>query len=383
MLKRVLHLAIAAFCVHRIFAAEPADSSSTANWTTPLAARPLDVFVSGTEGYHTFRIPSIILTKRGTLLAFCEGRVQGRSDSGNIDLVMRRSTDAGQTWSKLQVVWDDGNNTCGNPTPVLDETTGRMWLALTWNFGSDSEDAIKKGESRFPRRVFLTYSDDDGRTWASPTEMPDLRQPHWRWYATGPDKGIQLTRGAHRGRLVIPCNHSDHQDPAKHPYRSHVIYSDDHGKIWKIGGILDEKTNESTLVELADGSIMDNMRSYHGRHRRAVAISRDGGESWGEVTLDETLIEPVCQASMLRVSWPGRQPGRIAFSNPASEKREHLTLRVSNDDGKTWAVSRQIYSGSSAYSSLTMLDANRVGVLFERDNYARITLAQIDLKAEK
>jgi sialidase-1 len=359
-------------------------SSLLAGWADGLASEPVDVFTSGGSDYHTFRIPSVVVTSRNTVLAFCEGRKLGGGDAGDIDLVLRRSTDLGKTWSDLQVVWNDENNTCGNPCPVVDQQTGRIWLALTWNLGSEPEGQIMKGTTRHPRRPFMTYSDDDGAAWAKPVEMPHLRQEHWRWYATGPDKGIQLTHGQHAGRLVIPCNHSDHSDPQKHPYRSHVIYSDDHGQTWKLGGLLDERTNESTIVESSDGSILDNMRSYHGQHRRAVAISRDGGESWGPVTLDEQLVEPVCQASILRYSWPDPPSpsalSRIVFSNPASSTaRKQLTLRLSYDEGRTWAKSRVLYGGSAAYSCLAKLPDGTIGVLFERDGYRRISFARVDV----
>jgi sialidase-1 len=340
-----------------------------------------DVFVSGADGYKTFRIPALITTPDGTLLAFCEGRKQGPGDSGAIDTVLRRSGDDGKTWSPLQVVASDGANTMGNPCPVLDRDTGRIWLPLTWNLGSDREGQIMKGTSKDVRRVFLTYSDDQGKTWAPVKEISEAaRRPHWRWYATGPGSGIQLTRGPHRGRLVIPANHSDHSDPGKHPYRSHVLISDDHGRTWRIGGVLEERTNESMLVELSDGSLLDNMRSYHGRHRRAVATSRDGGESWSAVTFDEALVEPVCQACILRYTFADEGgKSRILFSNPASTKREKMTVRLSYDEGKTWPVAKLIHAGSSAYSCLTALRDHSIGLLYERDRSAKITLARFTL----
>ncbi|HPM81241.1 MAG TPA: sialidase family protein, partial [Candidatus Anammoximicrobium sp.] len=146
----------------------------------------------------------------------------------------------------------------------------------------------------------------------------------------------------------------------------------------------DERTNESTIVELSDGAILDNMRSYHGQHCRAVAISRDGGESWGPVTLDEQLVEPVCQASILRYSWPDPPSpsarSRIVFANPASNAaRKQLTLRLSYDEGRTWAKSRVLYGGSAAYSCLTKLSDGTIGVLFERDGYRRISFARVDV----
>jgi sialidase-1 len=356
--------------------------SEAGSWGDDLTTKPVDVFRSGTEGYHTFRIPSLIATRQGTLLAFAEGRKSGGGDAGDIDLLLKRSKDGGRTWSTPQVVWDDGGNTCGNPAPVVDQETGRIWLFLTWNLGSDHERDIMAAKSRYPRKCFVTYSDDDGQNWIPPQEMPHLREDHWRWYATGPDKGIQLTQGPFRGRLVIPCNHSDHEDPDLHPYRSHVIYSDDHGVTWERGGVVGEKTNESTIVELTGGRVMDNMRSYHGQNRRAIAISEDGGKSWGSVFLDDALVEPVCQASILRLSWPeaNDQPGRIIFCNPASRARERLTLRTSHDDGQTWPHSRCLYQGAAAYSCLAKLANGNLGVLFERDGYQKITFVEVDVE---
>jgi len=344
-----------------------------------------DVFVSGKGDYHTYRIPAIVATKKGSLLAFAEGRKSGRGDAGNIDLLVCRSTDSGKTWSSPQVIWDDGNNTCGNPAPVVDQSTGTIWLPLTWNLGSDHEADIMRGKSKFPRRVFITHSTDDGVTWAKPTNISDsARQPHWRWYATGPGNAIQLTRGAHKGRLLIPCNHSDHSVPSRHPYRSHVIYSDDHGKTWKLGGVHEERTNESSVVELADGSVRQAMRSYHAKNRRAMSVSKDGGQSWGNVYLDDALDTPVCQANILRLSWSDDaklgNKSRIVFSSPRGKSRSNLHVWLSYDEGKTWPITQQINPGSSAYSNLVALPNGEVGVFYERDNYSKISLATFSLK---
>jgi len=360
-----------------------ADFSATGNLiAAPEPPFQVDVFVSGTEGYHTFRIPAIVTTAKGTILAICEGRKGGGGDSGDIDIVLKRSADNGQTWSELQVVADHETNTIGNPCPVIDRSTGRIWLPLTWNLGTDHERQIMAGTSEDVRRAYITFSDDDGVTWAPIKDISETaRQPHWRWYATGPGTGIQLTRGQHKGRLVIPANHSDHSDPNLHPYRSHVLISDDHGKTWKIGGVLDEKTNESTVVELADGRLLENMRSYHGKNRRAIATSDNGGQTWSKVALDETLIEPVCQANVLRYTFPeGNEKGRILFSNPASTARVMMTVRISYDEGQTWPVAKLIYAGSAAYSCMTVLPDKSIGLFYERDGYKRITFARFDLE---
>ena len=227
-----------------------------------------DLFVAGTEGYHSFRIPSLIVTRRGAILAFCEGRKHSRSDTGDIDLVLRRSRDGGRTWGPLQLVVDDGPNTMGNPCPVVDRNTGVIWLPITRNLGEDTQDRILDRASRGTREAWLLKSDDDGATWSKPVEITAaVKRPDWTWYATGPGCGIQLRSG----RLVIPCDHYVAETKMR---RSHVIYSDDGGRSWKIGGVVGDHTNECQVVELRDGSLLINMRSYHGKNRRAVAISR-------------------------------------------------------------------------------------------------------------
>jgi sialidase-1 len=344
----------------------------------------VDVFVSGEGDYHTYRIPALVSTSDGTLLAFAEGRKGGRSDAGDIDVLLKRSTDNGQTWGSIQIVCDEAANTCGNPAPVVDHETGTIWLLLTWNLGTDKESAIMDGTAEDTRRVLVTSSTDNGSTWGDPTPITETtKRPHWRWYATGPGHGIQLTRGPHQGRLVIPANHSDHTDPDVHPYRSHVVYSDDHGISWHIGGILSPMTNESTLVERSDGSLLDNMRSYAQQNRRAIATSADGGQTWSSVYLDSTLIEPVCQASMLRYSWPDDDRSRMLFSNPASTQRERMTVRMSYDEGETWPVSRMLHAGPSAYSDLTRLPNGRMACFYERGTetpYETLTFARFTLE---
>ncbi len=344
-----------------------------------------DVFIAGQNGYDTYRIPAIVVSTNGTALAFCEGRKNSRSDSGDIDLLVKRSTDGGKTWSAQQLIWSDGENTCGNPAPVADRDTGLVWLLMTWNSGADKEDQINYLKARDTRRVFITHSADDGRTWAKPAEITSsVKRPDWGWYATGPVNGIQLTRGSHGGRLVIPCNHSTLTTTMQVVTRSHVIFSDDHGQTWQIGGSEDEMTNESTVVERSDGWLLHNMRSYHKKNRRAVATSQDGGLTWSPVKLDDALIEPVCQASILRGTWPvDGDKSRILFSNPASTKREKLTVRVSYDEGATWPVSKEIYSGPAAYSCLAILPDKSMACLFEcgeKSAYEKISFARFPLK---
>lgn len=315
------------------------------------------LFKAGEGGYHTYRIPALIVTQKGTVLAFCEGRKSGRGDAGDIDLVLRRSRDGGKTWNAQQVVWDDGANTCGNPCPVVDRKTGTIWLLMTHNLGTDTEAKIVAGTAKGSRTVWITKSADDGATWDKPTEITkDVKKPEWTWYATGPGVGIQLASG----RLLIPC---DNKADAGKLWQSHVIVSDDGGKSWKLGGVVGPKCNESQAVELSDGRVMLNMRSYQANNRRFVAISKNGGETFTKPVEDAALVEPVCQASILRDP-VGK--GGVFFANPASTKREKLTVRYSADDGQTWAASRELHAGPAAYSCLTVLPDGRIACLYER-----------------
>jgi sialidase-1 len=196
-----------------------------------------------------------------------------------------------------------------------------------------------------------------------------VKKPGWTWYATGPGVGIQLKGG----RLLIPC---DSKSDGGKVRESHVIFSDDGGKSWKVGGVVGPDCNECQAVELADGSVMLNMRSFRGNNRRLVAVSTDGGETFTKPVEDKELVEPVCQASILRL--PGEKGG-LLFSNPASTRREKMTVRLSTDEGKTWAHARELHAGPAAYSCLTVLPGGEIGCLYERGDknpYEEIVFAR-------
>ena len=324
------------------------------------------IFEAGHEGYACFRIPALIVAPDGSLLAFAEGRKQGCSDTGDIDLVLKRSVDNGLTWSALQVVWDDGENTAGNPAPVVDAETGTIFLLSTGNLGVDREPQIISQESEDTRRVYVLSSADNGQTWSAPREITEnVKLPEWTWYATGPGSGIQLTRGEHAGRLMIAC---DHIEAVTEHYYSHVIYSDDHGETWQLGGSTPQHfVNESEVAELEDGSLLLNMRNYaqDERHRK-VSHSSDGGHTWTDLRSDTTLIEPICQASLQRYQFANEGQSILLFSNPASKTaREKMTLRASLDDGQTWSHNLLIHESFSAYSDLVRTPDDVIGILFE------------------
>lgn len=351
----------------------------------PPSPRPegVMVFEGGRGGHHTYRIPALAVTTSGTVLAFCEGRKNGAGDAGDIDLVLRRSTDGGAIWSGQEVVWDDGANTCGNPCVVVDRETGVIVLLATWNLGSDHERMIIDGKSADTRRVFVLQSTDDGATWSRPREITaDVKRTNWTWYATGPGSGIQLENGPHKGRLVIPC---DHIEAGTKHYYSHVIFSDDHGATWQPGGRTPEhRVNECEVVELSGGRLLLNMRNYDRAQRtRQVAVSDDGGMTWSDQRHDDVLVEPICQAAIERYRWPGgTNAGLILFSNPASAtKRANMTVRASFDDGRTWPAARVLAGGPAAYSDLAVLADGRAACLYETGEthpYASIVLACFD-----
>ena len=344
-----------------------------------------DVYISGEDGYHTYRIPAVILTREGTLLAFCEGRKDNRRDHGDVDLIVKRSLDNGETWSSQQIVYEEGDTakiTIGNPCPVIDKRDGTIFLL----FCRDNFD------------VFVTKSTNDGKSWSTPTNITkEVSKPDWQWYATGPGIGIQLQQEEYRGRLVIPCDHRNNEkgesDEKKYGNGSHVIYSDDHGKTWEISDVIQPGANECQVVELADGRLLLNMRMQTFRKGyRGIAYSEDGGETWVDFEHDKNLPGPRCQASFIRYTMENRDgKNRLLFSNPLppeapSEKRGrrvNLTVRLSYDEGKSWSVNKSLYQGPSAYSCLVVLPDGDIGCLYENGEkrpIEKITFAKFSLE---
>ena len=322
-----------------------------------------DLFVGGDNGYKTYRIPALLTTAQGTILAFAEARKNGPADHGDIDLVVRRSTDHGATWSDMIIIYDQGGQTVGNPAPVQDRDTGRVWLPFT--IDNDT--------------VHVTYSDDQGKTWSAPRDITsDVKLPDWEWYATGPGHAIQLSNG----RLLIPCDHW--LKGARTVFYSHAIYSDNHGETWQLGGTVEKNTDESSVVELDDGTVYINMRSNHMRSMRAFALSKDGGETWGKLRFEKDLIEPVCQGNVLRfTSEKEHGKNRLLFSNPASRVREKMTVKMSTDEARSWPVARLVNEGLSGYSDMAVLPDMSVGMLYENGEKAyneKITFARFTLE---
>lgn len=337
-----------------------------------------------------YRIPSLVVTQKGVLLAFCEARHNASGDHAENDILLRRSFDGGHTWGPVQVVAEDGRNSLNNPTAVVVRETGRIILMYQrwpcgYHAGDDPAHNIKAVEPGYEGdricRTFLITSDDDGSSWSGPREITRAvkRTGEERATVAGPGIGIQLRRGKHKGRIIMPF----YEGPA--PYRIYAVYSDDLGENWSCGAPAEDADagngNENQVVELADGSVMVNSRHYGAGSRacRKVALSRDGGETWSALKDEPILVEPGCQGSILRYSDPlDGLRSRILFSNPASEKRrENGTVRLSYDEAQTWPVSRVIKSeGMFCYSCLAVLPDFSIGCLYERvrDEKSPITI---------
>lgn len=370
-------------------AAEPTAPATSAAAATLPRADVIPLFVSGETGYGRYRIPSLYVTPKQTVLAFCEGRVKAAGLTGDIDIVLRRSTDGGKTWLPLQVVADDGPNTLGNPCPVVDQSTGTIWLPFSRSLGQDTETEIVAGTGDGRTECWLTHSTDDGLTWAKPINITaQASKPDWTWYGPGPGFGLQLANG----RLFIPSYHAVAKTGI---YQVHSLYSDDHGKSWQIGGILRDETTEAQAAVRRDGSLFINARNISPRNQKEVrhrvtGVSRDGGLTWTEVQDDPTLTDSSCEGSLLVYS--GHEQGEKsiwAFTNPPGPGRRALTLRLSYDEGKTWPVSQVIEPGPAEYSNLTKLPDGAIGLLYERDTtppdhysidivFTRLTIAEIE-----
>ncbi|HET6743655.1 MAG TPA: sialidase family protein [Kribbella sp.] len=328
------------------------------------------LFNKGDAGYGCYRIPAIVRTRSGALLAFAEARRAWCADSQEIDLVLRRSDDNGRTWSATQTVLSGTDSdpnavaTRGNPAPIVDYETGRIVLLSTMDPGTTSR----------PRTPYVQVSDDDGKTWSKAKNIGDqIDDPAWGWYATGPVHGIQLTRGAHAGRLVAGTNY----DNGAGKNAGQLVYSDDHGVTWHKGATdlrSDATPQEISVVEKVDGGVYAGARNNAGTAgaSRMSAVSNDGGQTFAApFTTITGLTTPVVQGSLqrLRAVDQGDRYNRILFAAPADpQRRRYMTIRSSFDEGKTWqsvADGTRITSDWSGYSDMAVLRTGEIGLLYE------------------
>lgn len=353
-----------------------------------------EVFPPGMNGITRYRIPGIVVTQKGTVLAYCEARKDSGGDWGEIEIHLRRSFDGGKTWQPSRIIAHHGDRiegnpkkknggereqTVNNPVAIVDRTTNAIEFLYCINYA----------------RCFSMRSLDDGLTWSLPVEItstfePFRKQYDWRVIATGPGHGIQIKSG----RLVVPIWLAYGKTGDHKPSAAGTIYSDDHGKSWLAGDIAFPNEgefgnpNETMITELADGRVMLVARSESKPNRKLISLSVNGATQWTRPEFHDQLWEPICMASI--ISHPSL-PGTLIFSNPHSldidkdgkekpagrGKRKNLSIKLSRDDGKTWPINKTLDAGLSAYSDLAVLPDGSVLCLYEADTSiicARFTL---------
>lgn len=346
-----------------------------------------DLFSAGQSGYETFRIPGVVVTTKGTVLAYCEARRGSRSDWADIEVLLTRSTNGGRTWSPAQRIADSGKDTVNNPVAMVDRETGRITILYCVNY----------------HRCYRIHSDDDGLTFSDPVDITEsltpFRDQHaWQVIATGPGHGIQLRNG----RFVVPVWMSTE---LKHhrPSAVSTIVSDDGGQTWQCGDVVCEhpeplvNPSETIAVQLSDDRVLLNIRSENRIYQRAISTSDDGATGWSPIEFDDELYEPICMAGI--VSVPEAIAGNkstVLFTNPDSSNnpafhgknkfrhRENVTVRLSTDDCESWPTSRLLDEGISGYSDLAVGSDGTVYCLYERggdDGFAHqhLTMARFNL----
>ena len=345
----------------------------------------------GTGSQYGFRIPALAVSKKGTLLAFCERRV-GLNDHAENDIVSRRSLDGGKTWNSMRVVAEEGGHSLNDPCIVVLES-GRVLLRYTRfpkgvHANNSKHTVIAEPGYGGPKnvRIYLTHSDDDGGTWSQPRAVTRAMRREEAISLGSPGVGLLLSRGPHRGRILFPNYEVYHLGGGKRKSANSVSYSDDGGESWKLTATIAEAASngfgdEAQLVELSNGGVLLTARDEPGGSCRKLSVSRDGGETWSAHRLATDLMTPPCMSSVHRYSWPNEnQPGVLLHSLPhTKDRRENGTILISRDEGASWKPARVIVPGSFAYSCLARLPHGDVGCLYETDKYHRIVFARIAL----
>lgn len=336
----------------------------------------------GDDGVDTYRIPGLVTTKEGTLIAVYDVRRHSSADlQGDIDVGMNRSTDGGQTWEPMRIIIDreewgglpQDQNGVGDPSILVDEQTNTIWVAGLWAYGHKdqrswfaSQPGLKPAETN---QMILVKSEDDGKTWSAPINITEqIKDPAWRLLLQGPGRGITMRDGT----LVFPAQFKD----AEQVPHATIIYSRDRGKTWQIGTGAKSHTTEAQVVERSDGSLMLNMRDdrgsgpdgRNGTGARSVAVTKDLGQTWTEhPTSRQALPEPVCMASLIKHTVNGKPI--LLFSNPLDRyERQNLTIQLSEDEGNTWPEQYRLLLDEGqgrGYSCLTMIDEKTIGILYE------------------
>jgi sialidase-1 len=338
-------------------------------------AKHVDVYVSGQDGYVAYRIPAIETAADGSLLAFAEARKHNLADPGEkgqeIDLVLKRSTDGGATWSPMKVIEHSGELwSSANPATVVDRESGRVWVFYLRCRPGRGTDAARPGTDDVAN--LARSSDDHGQTWSEPIDQTrvarDMDDGQWRISVPGPGGAIQ----DRKGRLIVPMWRYA-------PWSVFALYSEDHGRTWHRGAMVpgDKDLDEDQLVELSDGRILLDIRQHGGPHRW-TATSRDGGRTWSEPRPGQPVTPVCCAIERYTRKSAGDDRDRILWTGPLGPGRNKLVIRTSFDEGRTFTDERLISDEPAAYSDLTVLKDKSLGVLWERGDYRYITFTRLD-----
>lgn len=346
---------------------------------------------AGIGGYATYRVPGIVTTKRGVLLAYCGGRKDlSKGDWSAADALMRRSTDGGKTWEPSKKIAGNGVDLTDNVVAIADNATGDVVFLYQRNY----------------TKVFTITTRDDGRTFTAEREITDVFDAFktdypWNVATPGTGHGIQLKNGRLLASIWIANGKVNPDGTRVHaPAAVATIYSDDHGRTWKRGAMAAVETpnitspNETVATQLANGNVMLNIRSGGQQHLRAVSISDDGISGWSKPQYVPTLFDPTCDAGILTVAKTVHHPSAIYFTNPDSRDipkndklrfRQNLTIKMSTDDGLTWTHQQVLDPGVSAYSDLTSL-GDDLYVIYENGSLqgseskpAHLTVARVSM----
>lgn len=347
-----------------------------------LAAAPrptqTDVFVSGKDGYFAYRIPAIETAPDGSLLAFAEARKYNLDDPGfgkqDIDLVLKRSTNNGATWSPMKVIEDAGELwSAANPATLVDREERCVWVFYLRARPERSTDPSRPGTDDM--QTLARWSKDNGLTWSEPKDLTavarDLKDPHWQASVPGPGGAIQTRKG----RLVVPV--------WKTPPANFVIFSDDHGQTWRRSQMVPGKPagDENQVVELADGRLLMDIRQNSGPNRW-LSESADGGQTWSNPRAGITVTPVACAIERFTLTNGGQDRNRLVWTGPAGPDRRRLVIRTSYDEGRSFTYERPITDEYAAYSDLSILRDQAVGVLWERGSqqgYEAIAFTRLDL----
>lgn len=341
-----------------------------------------DLFIAGEGGYHSYRIPALVVTTAGKALAFCEGRrITGRDDD-QIDLLMRCSDDGGVTWGPVVTVVADGERSCGNPCPVVEQHTGIIWLP----FCKDNTEVWlthchEHGGALDGPDAGAPLPPTDAMEWSEPVNITAwAKDPSWSYVGTGPGHGIQLASG----RLLIPCWCDESPPPLNGGERtwgqvqsSFALLSDDGGVTWWCSEMLSrDASDECEAVETGKGLVYMTLRSRQGMKARGRAWSGDEGETWSEVEYDTDLPEPSCQGSIVRYD-----ETRVLMAHPSDkEARTRLVVRMSVDDCASWAVARVLEEGYGGYSDLAVTDEGDVLCMYEAYECGKLVMARFGVE---